>query len=73
MGKSTVFIVVRDVCQAIWTALQPEFGCMPSSQSKWLGVSKEYEDGWDFPHCLGAIDEKHVVIQAPKKCWLCFL
>ena len=43
MEESTVCNVVCDVCQAIygqaiWTALQPEFGCMPSSQSEWLDI-----------------------------------
>ena len=30
-----------------------------------MAVSKEYEVIWNFPHCVGAIDGKHVVIQAP--------
>ena len=68
MGKSTVYNIVRDVCEAIWTTLQPEFGQMPSSEEEWVGVSKEYEERWNFPHCIGAIDGKHVVIQAPHNC-----
>ncbi|KAL4103979.1 hypothetical protein QTP88_019292 [Uroleucon formosanum] len=31
----------------------------------WLAISGGYEDRWNFPHCLGAMDEKHVVLQAP--------
>lgn len=30
-----------------------------------MRVAKEYNDIWNFPHCLGAIDGKHVVLQAP--------
>ena len=30
-----------------------------------LGVSEEYEKIWNFPNCIGAIDRKHIVMQAP--------
>lgn len=28
-------------------------------------MSKEFEDKWQFPHAIGAMDGKHVIIQAP--------
>ena len=28
-------------------------------------IAAEFETKWNFPHALGAIDEKHVVMQAP--------
>lgn len=28
-------------------------------------MAKQFEDTWNFPHCLGALDGKHVVLQAP--------
>ena len=28
-------------------------------------MAKQYEKTWNFPHCLGALDGKHVVLQAP--------
>lgn len=28
-------------------------------------MSKDFQTIWNFPHCLGAIDGKHVVIQSP--------
>jgi len=30
-----------------------------------LKITKEYESLWNFPHCIGAIDGKHIVIQCP--------
>ena len=66
MGKSTVGGIVREVCEVIWDILSPEHVRMPSTDREWLAVSKQYEQIWNFPHCIGAIDGKHVVIQAPK-------
>jgi hypothetical protein len=28
-------------------------------------VSKDFETTWNFPHCIGAIDGKHVALQSP--------
>lgn len=28
-------------------------------------MAEEYERKWNFPHCLGALDGKHVVLQKP--------
>jgi len=38
---------------------------MPKTQEEWLNVEKKYEDVWNFPHCIGAVDGKHVQLQAP--------
>ena len=57
--------MVKEVCEALWDSLQPDFVKMPSTEEEWLAVSREYEQMWNFPNCIGAIDGKHVVIQAP--------
>ncbi|XP_023312981.1 protein ALP1-like [Anoplophora glabripennis] len=31
----------------------------------WKEVSKIFDTIWNFPHCVGALDGKHVVLQAP--------
>lgn len=38
---------------------------MPESEDDWLKIAQQYEEKWNFPHCLGAIDGKHVQLQAP--------
>lgn len=35
-------------------------------EAKWNTVVSEFWEKWQFPHCLGALDGKHVTIQAPK-------
>lgn len=39
---------------------------MPESKENWLKVSDEFEQQWNFPHVIGAIDGKHVAIQCPQ-------
>ncbi|CAH1960745.1 unnamed protein product [Acanthoscelides obtectus] len=38
---------------------------IPRTPESWLDVAKQFEKTWNFPHCLGALYGKHVVIQAP--------
>lgn len=37
---------------------------MPKNEADWKQVEKTFER-WNFPHCVGAIDGKHVQLQAP--------
>lgn len=39
----------------------------PSSVSEWKAIARDFREKWHFPHCMGAIDGKHVVIQPPPK------
>ena len=32
----------------------------------WLDIAIKFHNKWNFPHCLGAIDGKHI-IQAPPR------
>lgn len=38
---------------------------IPTFEKDWLEIAQEFEDKWDFPHVIGAMDGKHVMIQAP--------
>lgn len=38
---------------------------MPLTEEKWAHIAQQFENKWNFPKCLGAIDGKHVVLQAP--------
>lgn len=37
----------------------------PSTAGEWEEIADEFERQWNFPHCLGALDGKHVVMIAP--------
>ena len=38
---------------------------LPVSEREWKTVSKGFEEKWNFPHVIGALDGKHITIQAP--------
>lgn len=38
---------------------------VPSTEEEWESVRNGYLQNWNFPNCYGAIDGKHVLIQAP--------
>ncbi|XP_043220538.1 protein ALP1-like [Amphibalanus amphitrite] len=37
------------------------------AQEDWKAIAEEFERRWNFPHYLGAVDGKHILVQAPKK------
>ncbi|XP_052409722.1 uncharacterized protein LOC127956013 isoform X2 [Carassius gibelio] len=39
----------------------------PTTELEWKAISKDFADKWNFPHCLGAVDGKHIFIQPPAK------
>ena len=41
--------------------------CHPGNESEWKAVANEFERKWNFHNCIGAIDGKHIVMQAPAR------
>lgn len=64
MGISTVSQIVEEVCDAIWRKMQPVYMPTPD-EAMWRTISDGFNSRWNFPHCIGAIDGKHIEIQAP--------
>lgn len=38
---------------------------IPRTSEEWIEVSEAFARTWNFPHCLGALDGKHVAIKKP--------
>ncbi|XP_061717029.1 uncharacterized protein LOC133524889 isoform X1 [Cydia pomonella] len=60
----TVSRCVDDVCKAIMQELREEIK-LPRSSHEWLEIAEEFNGKWNFPHCIGALDGKHCVMQSP--------
>ncbi|XP_057292612.1 putative nuclease HARBI1 [Hydractinia symbiolongicarpus] len=35
------------------------------SKEEWLRIENKFEDTWNFTHCIGAIDGKHIAMENP--------
>jgi hypothetical protein len=38
---------------------------MPDTENGWREIAREFDVAWNFPHCVGCIDDKHIVMQNP--------
>ena len=66
VGMSTIQKVVNATCAAIWDELQEGYMPVPDI-NHWRCSEQGFCTKWNFPNCIGAIDGKHVVMQAPNK------
>lgn len=53
-----------ETCDAIWQALHAQYLPKPSREM-WKETVNGFWSQWNFPNCLGALDGKHITIQAP--------
>ena len=64
-SPNSVHNIVSETTIAIFEALK--LTAFPKiSKNYFLQVAEGFEQRWNFPHCIGAIDGKHVVIQVRK-------
>ncbi|KAG8236555.1 hypothetical protein J437_LFUL016860 [Ladona fulva] len=38
---------------------------LPQSEDEWKRIANGFFQRWNFPHCVGAIDGKHISLQSP--------
>lgn len=64
VGHSTAAKIVVETAIALYEILAPEFLKAPDT-TEWKRIAHEYGQMWNFPNCVGAIDGKHIGLQAP--------
>lgn len=62
LGHSTVCDIIGEVAEVVYNRLFDLVFIKPSPD-EWLEVAEEFEDIWQIPHCIGAIDGRHMVLQ----------
>ena len=68
ISPTTVGRIIRETCQVLWCVLTKKgYMAVPKTTNDWRIISSEFERKWNFNHCLGAIDGKHIIIQAPAR------
>lgn len=65
VGKSTVSKIISETTDVIWTTLMP-IALPTPTEDTWARISQDFQEKWDFPNCVGAIDGKHVTVQCFK-------
>ena len=62
---NTISRIVPQVCQAIIDTYKDEVVVCPNTPEQWRVVTDGFKRRWNFQHCLGAIDGKHVGMRCP--------
>ena len=66
IGKATISKIIKETTNATWEVLKEVYLKPPHEVADWKSISKESENLWNFPHCIGAIEGKHVAIECRK-------
>ena len=66
IGKTTLSHIISETCDAIYQCLKDTYLSPPTSEDDWLKIAGLFEEKWNMPHVLGAIDGKHMRIECPK-------
>lgn len=62
IGQCTISKIIREVGAALINVLKDEFLQMPTCVEEWKIIADDFGQRWNFHHCIGAIDGKHVRI-----------
>ncbi|XP_018393514.1 PREDICTED: putative nuclease HARBI1 [Cyphomyrmex costatus] len=71
IAQCTLSRIIPETCEAIWLALKEKFMIDPT-EDNWRTIAEDFATTCQFPNCIGAIDGKHVVIQAPPRSGSCY-
>lgn len=66
IDQSTITNIITETCKALWEVLMPII-LAKLTYDDWKKIAEDFEVKCHFPHCIGAVDGKHVVIQVKSK------
>lgn len=66
VAHNTISKLIPEVCDAIIAEFAEEMIPCPSTTEEWKEISQKFSDRWNFHHCLGALDGKHIAMKCPK-------
>lgn len=65
ISPTSVHRIIIETCEALRVVLLATEMPQPTDEM-WGKISKDFKLLWQFPNCIGAIDGKHINIQAPQ-------
>lgn len=60
ISSKTIQKIVIEVCDSINEVLGPIYMKIPSTEDEWREIARRFQVKKQFPHCIGAIDGKHI-------------
>ncbi|ENN83008.1 hypothetical protein YQE_00628, partial [Dendroctonus ponderosae] len=70
--ESTISLFIPVVLKAIYGELKDDYLKVPDTSAEWLEVARSFQEKWNMPNVIGALDGKHIVIKAPADCGSAF-
>lgn len=65
IGISTAGLIIKSMCIVVWLALYENVFPNLENENTWTEIANDFMINCNYPHCLGAIDGKHVRITNP--------
>lgn len=66
IGKTSARNIIVETCRVISDTLYSSQLPVPG-EDQFKNIAKEFFARWNIPNCIGAVDGKHITIQAPAK------
>ena len=63
---NTISLFIGEVCEAIISEFAEEVIACPTTPAEWKHIADRFSERWQFHHCIGALDGKHIAIMCPK-------
>ena len=64
VGYSTLSSIIEETCNAICNKLGAVTISLANTRLKWEEIETDFSNKWQMPNCIGAIDGKHIDIEA---------
>ena len=65
VAHNTISKIVPETCWAIVAEFGEEYMRLPDSTEGWKKVARGFQERWNFPNTIGAMDGKHIRIKNP--------
>lgn len=62
---NTISLFIPEVCEAIIAEFAQDVMTCPTTPDQWGSIARKFSQRWNFHHCVGALDGKHIAMRCP--------